>query len=145
MKVLRPETMDPLIPGILLISHGSYAGALMECADQIYGISGNVACLTLETGDSPEIFRDEVKEMIGCLPEGSVILVDIVGGSPYNQVILSMGEERPGPEIVVGMNLPMLVTMLHARKSIKGEALAREGMRSGREGIRRVDLKDFYT
>ena len=75
------------IPGIILLSHGPLASGLLGTMEMVLGTVDNVTALELEEGDHPEKYRMRIAEIAEAMPEKSVFLMDIFGGSPFNQVI----------------------------------------------------------
>lgn len=95
--------------GILIVSHGNLAKAMLECVDMLVGIPEQFAGLGIENGEDPEAFYQKLREKAAELDtgDGIVALVDLYGGTPNNNVArLSM--ER-NIRIITGMNLPMVM------------------------------------
>ncbi|HJC82447.1 MAG TPA: hypothetical protein H9696_04515 [Candidatus Anaerostipes avicola] len=97
------------IPGIILLSHGPLASGLLGTMEMVLGTVDNVTALELEEGDHPEKYRMRIAEIAEAMPEKSVFLMDIFGGSPFNQVIQYFLENGKEIRAVSGMNLGMLL------------------------------------
>src|SRR5699024_11376174 len=71
-------------------------------------------------------------ETIDAFPKGSLILVDLFGGTPCNQVMRYVQEKGQPLEVVGGMNLPMLVNSVIAREEKSGKELDRKSVVKGK-------------
>lgn len=105
------------IPGIILLSHGPLASGLLGTMEMVLGTVENVTALELEEGDHPEEYRKRIAEIAEAMPEKSVFLMDIFGGSPFNQVIQYFLENSKEMRAVSGMNLGMLMAAVNARQN----------------------------
>ena len=121
MKCYKPEKVNKDLPGIILLSHGPFAVSLVDTAKMLFGESENIAAYSLEPGDDIDKYREAFVETINEFPEGSMILVDLFGGTPCNQVMRHIQETEKPLEVVGGMNLPMLVNEVLAREGISGK------------------------
>ena len=113
--IKRAEAKNPDIPGVLCISHGPLAGALIESAEMIAGKFENLASLGLEPSDSQESFKADLEAILGELPEETMVLVDIFGGTPCNVLMRLANEKQKPVYAVAGMNLTMLLDVLNSR------------------------------
>ncbi len=66
--------------------------------------------------------------------DGILAMVDIPGGSPA-RVVGGLTLERPGLELVTGVNLAMVVEALMARQTVTLSELVDLVLRSGRDSI----------
>lgn len=145
MKYYRQEKVNEDLPGIILMSHGPFAVSLVETAQMLFGDSENIAAFSLEPGDDVDAYREAAVEAIECFPEGSLIMVDLFGGTPCNQVMKYIQEKEKPLEVIGGMNLPMLVNAVMARESISGKEFSLDTVENGRTGIFRVDVEGFLS
>ena len=96
MKSFRSENMNPEVPGIILLSHGPFAVSLVETASMLFGDAENIAAYSLEPGDDIDQYRESFVKTLNEFPEGTVIMVDLFGGTPCNQVMRHIQEtEQP--------------------------------------------------
>ena len=126
------------IPGIILLSHGPLASGLLGTMEMVLGTVDNVTALELEEGDHPEKYRMRIAEIAEAMPEKSVFLMDIFGGSPFNQVIqyfLANGKEI---RAVSGMNLGMLIAAVNARQNDDSDMIE-EIAKMGKEAIINIE------
>ncbi|WP_274954911.1 PTS sugar transporter subunit IIA [Anaerostipes butyraticus] len=122
------------IPGIILLSHGPLASGLLGTMEMVLGTVDNVTALELEEGDHPEKYRMRIAEIAEAMPEKSVFLMDIFGGSPFNQVIQYFLENGKEIRAVSGMNLGMLIAAVNARQNDDSDMIE-EIAKMGKEAI----------
>ncbi|WP_241409072.1 MULTISPECIES: PTS sugar transporter subunit IIA [Clostridium] len=97
--------------GIIAISHGSYAKALINSVEMIYGKQEKIRTICLEVDKSIESLKDKIDRTIEELNVDEVLmLVDILGGTPYNAACLFM--DRKNVNIITGMNMPMILEII---------------------------------
>ncbi len=145
MKCYKSGEVRADLPGIILLSHGPFAVSLVDTAKMLFGDSENLAAFSLEPGDDVDKYRETFVETIESFPEGSVIMVDIFGGSPCNQTMRYIQETGKVLEVVSGMNLPMLVNAVMAREELSGKDFSLDAAENGRNGIFRVDVEGFLS
>lgn len=145
MKYYKTEAVNQSLPGILLLSHGPFAVALVDTAKMLFGESENLAAFSLEPGDDIDQYRKAFTEVIDEFPQGSLILVDLFGGTPCNQVMRYIQETGKPLEVVGGMNLPMLVNAVMAREAMSGKDFSLDTVENGKNGIFRVDTEGFLS
>jgi len=121
--------------GILVVSHGRLAEALISSVQFLVGSLKKVKGISIRPRDRKEEVRDRIKKGINELDEGDgvVVLTDILGGTPTN-LILSVLEDK-NVEVVTGVNMPMLLTLLSHRKEGSLRKLGRLAKKSGRRSI----------
>ena len=122
------------IPGIILLSHGPLASGLLGTMEMVLGTVDNVTALELEEGDHPEKYRMRIAEIAEAMPEKSVFLMDIFGGSPFNQVIQYFLENSKEIRAVSGMNLGMLIAAVNARQNNDSDMIE-EIAKMGKEAV----------
>ena len=122
------------IPGIILLSHGPLASGLLGTMEMVLGTVDNVTALELEEGDHPEKYRMRIAEIAEAMPEKSVFLMDIFGGSPFNQVIQYFLENGKEIRAVSGMNLGMLIAAVNARQNNDSDMIE-EITKMGKEAV----------
>ena len=122
------------IPGIILLSHGPLASGLLGTMEMVLGTVENVTALELEEGDHTEEYRKRIAEIAEAMPEKSVFLMDIFGGSPFNQVIQYFLENSKEIRAVSGMNLGMLIAAVNARQNDDSDMIE-EIAKMGKEAI----------
>jgi PTS system mannose-specific IIA component len=102
--------------GVVIITHGSLAGALLSTSELIMGKQEQVAAVAFESGEAVVDLQARIVHAIQEVnkKQGILLLVDLLGGSPYNAAAM-LALQQTGIELVTGVNLPMLFEVLPAR------------------------------
>ena len=103
---------------IVLASHGTFAEGIKMSGQMIFGQQDDVVAVTLMPEMGPDDLRAKLLEAIGGLGDQDQVLflVDLQGGTPWNQISLLLDEEGHENWVAVaGLNLPMLVSAYGAR------------------------------
>jgi len=100
--------------GLLLVSHGTLAQALLETATEIVGPFGSAEALAVSRHHGLEDVESELRSAIDRLENGDgvLILVDMFGSTAANVALKLVGEKKI--EVVTGCNLPMLLKLSSA-------------------------------
>ena len=120
--------------GILVISHGRLAEALISSVQFLVGHLKKVKGISIWPKDRREEIQNKIKKGIHEVDEGDgvIILTDILGGTPTNLSLSIFDDKRI--EVVTGVNLPMLLTLSSYRtgKSLReiGKLVKTSGRRS---------------
>lgn len=98
---------------VILASHGQFAKYAMESAQMIVGKQENFATLSIEYGMDLMDAKKELSEIYSNLNHvnGTVILVDIFGGTPSN-ASSSLLLEKENILLISGVNLGMILELL---------------------------------
>ncbi|MEJ1978552.1 MAG: PTS sugar transporter subunit IIA [Acetobacteraceae bacterium] len=101
--------------GLVLVSHGRLAEELRLALEHVVGPQRNVATVCIGPDDDMEARRADIQASISQVDtgDGVVLLTDMFGGTPSNLAISLMN--RPGVEVIAGVNLPMLVKLAKVR------------------------------
>ncbi|MCM0583387.1 PTS mannose transporter subunit IIAB [Weissella diestrammenae] len=126
----------------IIASHGEFAAGIKMSGQMIFGEQENVQVVTFMPNEGPDDLRkkllDAVEQFDGGLESQVLFLVDLWGGSPFNQANLIVAEHADNMAIISGLNLPMLVEAYGARFSKETAAeiaqylvpVAKEGVKS---------------
>lgn len=100
--------------GLLLVSHGSLARALLETATEIVGPFESGAALAVSRHERLEEVEQHIREAVRRVDQGDgvLILADMFGGTASNVALQLVGRHRI--EVVTGCNLPMLLKLSSA-------------------------------
>lgn len=124
---------------IVLASHGTFAEGIKMSGQMIFGQQDDVVAVTLMPEMGPDDLRAKLLEAIGGLGDQDQVLflVDLQGGTPWNQISLLLDEEGHENWVAVaGLNLPMLVSAYGARMSAETAAdVAKEILPEAKGGI----------
>lgn len=129
--------------GIVVAAHGPLPEALLESAKMILGDTEQVAPLSLMPDDNLEGLVERMESTVEEVNTGGgvLILLDLFGGTPSNAATL-LTQQMEDVHAVSGVNVPMLLETLMARKSINEAAeLAESAANSGSQGIVNLALK----
>lgn len=101
--------------GLVLVTHGRLAEELRAAMEHVVGPQRNVATICIGADDDIESRREQIRDAIGVVDsgDGAILLTDMFGGTPSNLAISMM--ERPGIEVIAGVNLPLLVKLAKIR------------------------------
>ena len=118
--------------GLVLVTHGRLAEEFVTAMVHVVGPQERVATISIGPDDDMETRRADIAAAIAAVDvgRGVIVLTDLFGGTPSNLAISLM--ERGRVEVIAGMNLPMLIRLGSARKSMKvvdAVAAAREAGR----------------
>lgn len=119
MKIsFNRENIAPGLPGIVLLSHGSLAEGMLDTIAVVLGETRNLAALSLEAGDDPEVYREALTAAINAFPAGCAVFVDMFGGTPCNQLFLASLDIVSEFCAFSGMNLPMISEAVSSRETL---------------------------
>lgn len=125
--------------GIILASHGEFAKGIMQSGKMIFGEQANVAAVTLMPSEGPDDLKAKMKDAIASFDNQDEVLflVDLWGGTPFNQANGLFEEHKDKWAIVAGLNLPMLIEAYGARLSMESaQEIASYILTSAKEGIK---------
>jgi len=121
--------------GILVVSHGRLAEALISSVQFLVGNLQKVKGIAIWPKDRKEEVKDRIQKGIGEMDDGDgvVILTDILGGTPTNLSLSLLEDEKV--EVVTGVNMPMLLTVSSYRKGKSLREIGQLVKKSGRRSI----------
>ncbi len=126
---------ESTIPGILILTHGQVGQELIKSAEMIVGPIHNICAVSLMPG-LEQSFLAEVSQLLDCLPDGSILISDVFGGTPAN-ISAALSKEK-AIAAVSGLSLCMLLEALASRESLQGEELAEAVLAAGQQGCRNI-------
>lgn len=125
--------------GIILASHGDFAKGIMQSGSMIFGEQENVQAVTLMPSEGPDDFRTKLQKAISKLDNADEVLflVDLWGGTPFNQSNALFEEHKDKWAIVSGLNLPMLIEAYGARLSMQSaHEIAAYILKPAKDGVK---------
>ncbi len=125
--------------GIILASHGDFAKGILQSGSMIFGEQENVQAVTLMPSEGPDDIKAKMKDAIASFDNQDEILflVDLWGGTPFNQANSLFEEHKDKWAIVAGMNLPMVIEAYGARLSMESaQEIAASIIGSAKEGVK---------
>jgi PTS system mannose-specific IIA component len=104
--------------GLILVTHGRLADQFVEAMEHVVGPQKGIETVCIGPSDDMEKRRSDIADAIGSVDggEGVIILTDLFGGTPSNLAISLLEAGRV--EVIAGINLPMLIRLAGARKSM---------------------------
>lgn len=125
--------------GIILASHGDFANGILQSAQMIFGEQENVKAVTLMPSEGPDDLKEKLKEAIASFDNQDEVLflVDLWGGTPFNQASGLFEEHKEKWAIVAGLNLPMLIEAFASRMTMESaHEIATHILETAKEGIK---------
>lgn len=104
--------------GLILVTHGGLADEFVHAMEHVVGKQEALATICIGPNDDMAVRREEIANAIREVDsgEGAIILTDLFGGTPSNLAISLLETGRI--EVIAGINLPMLIRLAGARKSM---------------------------
>ena len=125
--------------GIILATHGNFATGIQQSASMIFGEQPNVAAVTLQPNEGPDDVRKKMEEAVASFENQDEVLflVDLWGGTPFNQANNLVEQHKDKWAIVAGMNLPMVIEAYASRFSMeKAQDIAAHLVEAGKDGVK---------
>ena len=122
--------------GVIVATHGEFGNILLATLKMILGEIEGLESIALSSEDSMDSFMAKMDKALKAVdPEetGSLVLVDMLGGTPFN-VAVQMAQKRK-VEVVTGVNLPMLIKVSSQRDETDLKFLTSEVQKTTRESI----------
>ena len=124
--------------GIILASHGEFANGIFQSGSMIFGEQADVKPCTLMPSEGPEDVRKKMEDAIASFEnqEEVLFLVDLWGGTPFNQASALLDGHEDKWAIVTGLNLPMLIETYASRMSMEtAHEIATHVLQTAKEGV----------
>ncbi|WP_297281773.1 PTS sugar transporter subunit IIB [uncultured Anaerococcus sp.] len=124
--------------GIILASHGHFAEGIQESAQMIFGEQENFETAILLPSMGPDDLKSDLEAAIDKIDSDQILfLVDLWGGTPFNQASNILEGHEDNWAIVAGMNLPMVIEALSERfTSESSHDIAKAIIGSAKEGVK---------
>ena len=104
--------------GLVLVTHGRLAEEFVVAMEHVVGQQERIEPISIGPDDDMEARRADIAAAIARVDEGRgvIVLSDLFGGTPSNLAISLMEAGRI--EVIAGINLPMLIRLGSARKTM---------------------------
>jgi len=125
---------------IVVAAHGDLAQELVNSAELIAGKQSNLFAVKRASGDSLAQMQDKIDALLKSIndEDGTIILVDMVGGTPCNASAPMC--RTFNTELVAGVNLPMVLSAIFSSKTAQSASdLAHKVIVDGQNSI--IDVK----
>ena len=122
--------------GVVVATHGEFGNQLLSTLKMILGETEGIVSVGLEPEDSMEIFQEKMEKAVRAADPkgtGSLVLVDMLGGTPFNVAIRMLPAAKL--QVVTGVNLPMLIKIASHRDETDLDALTKDVQKATRESI----------
>jgi len=123
--------------GVIVVAHLRLAEELLSVARIITGSQlDNFRTVSINIDDNPDQAREKLLAAVREVntAEGTVILVDMFGGTPSNLSLSLLSKGKI--EIITGVNLPMIIEAASSSPSVGLNQLISMLTASGQRGIR---------
>jgi PTS system mannose-specific IIA component len=121
--------------GLVLVTHGRLAAEFVTAMEHVVGPQKAIEAICIGPDDDMESRRSDIARAVKAVDggDGVILLTDLFGGTPSNLAISLM---EPGRiEVIAGINLPMLIRLEGARKSMKIKAAVSAARNAGKKYI----------
>ena len=121
--------------GLVLVTHGRLAAEFIVAMEHVVGPQQRIEAICIGPEDDMEARRNDIAEATAKVDGGSgvIILTDLFGGTPSNLAISLMKSDSV--EVIAGVNLPMLIRLEGARKTMDVKAAVAAAREAGRKYI----------
>jgi PTS system mannose-specific IIA component len=121
--------------GVLIVSHGGFAEALISSLQFLVGQQQNIRGVSIWPKEREKEIKDRIRQEIAEVNDGDgvVILTDVLGGTATNLSLSFLENEKV--ELVTGVNIPMLLTLSSYRKGKSLREIGKLVKKSGRRSI----------
>ena len=122
---------------LIVATHGKMSEETVNLTKMVLGESEQLDFVTFVPGEGPEDLIKKYQDIIAKYDsEGTLFLVDLFGGSPYNAACRVVAETE-NTDVITGVNVPMLLEVLDAREETNDVAeLVQIAKNSGINGIK---------
>jgi PTS system mannose-specific IIA component len=121
--------------GLVLVTHGRLASEFVVAMEHVVGPQERIAPICIGPDDDMDQRRKDIAKAIAKVDDGSgvIILTDLFGGTPSNLAISLMKSDKI--EVIAGVNLPMLIRLDGARKTMDVRGAVAAAREAGRKYI----------
>jgi PTS system mannose-specific IIA component len=121
--------------GLVLVTHGRLAEEFVVAMEHVVGKQDRIATICIGPEDDMEERRADIAKAIVAVEggRGVILLTDLFGGTPSNLAISLLEAGRV--EVIAGINLPMLIRLGGARKTMKVTEAVAAAREAGRKYI----------
>ncbi|WP_338210234.1 mannose/fructose/sorbose PTS transporter subunit IIA [Lactiplantibacillus paraxiangfangensis] len=124
---------------IIIASHGEFAKGIFQSGSMIFGEQENVQPVTLMPSEGPDDIKAKLEKAIASFDDQDQVLflVDLWGGTPFNQVNGLFEAHKDTWAIVAGLNLPMLIEAYASRLSMNSaHEIATHIIETAKDGVK---------
>jgi mannose PTS system EIIA component len=121
--------------GLVLVTHGRLAAEFVTAMEHVVGPQSQIEAICIGPEDDMEARRNDIAGAVATVDDGGgvIILTDLFGGTPSNLAISLM--KTDSIEVIAGVNLPMLIRLEGARRTMALKAAVAAARDAGRKYI----------
>lgn len=131
---------------IVLVSHGTFAPALLSAAEMIIGNQKNMLCANMPDGMGADAYIESVRRLTEDMngQDQILLLADLAEGSPMTNALMVLGERGLMDNTIAfaGMNLPMVVTAAMLDENMSPEEIENAVLEESHRQIRVMKLQE---
>lgn len=123
--------------GIIVTGHGRFAEGVMSAITLVAGEQEQIRAVNFVKDEGVEVLKHHMMQAIEELESREVLLlVDILGGSPFHVAAGLMAEDMGKTlQVVAGVNMASIVQAVFMRENVPFDQLAAEVSEAGRQGV----------
>ena len=104
---------------LIVATHGKMSEETVNLTKMVLGESEQLDFVTFVPGEGPEDLIKKYQDIIAKYnSEGTLFLVDLFGGSPYNAACRVVAETE-NTDVITGINVPMLLEVLDVTELVQ--------------------------
>lgn len=121
--------------GLVLVTHGRLAAEFVVAMQHVVGPQKQIEAICIGPNDDMDARRAEIGAAIEKVDNGKgvIVLTDLFGGTPSNLAISLLKADEV--EVIAGVNLPMLIRLDSARKTMNVTDAVNAARDAGRKYI----------
>lgn len=121
--------------GLVLVTHGLLAKEFVVAMEHVVGPQEAIAPICIGPDDDMDLRRQDIADAIAAVDtgNGAILLTDLFGGTPSNLAISLMKAGQI--EVIAGVNLPMLIRLEGARRTMNVRDAVAAAREAGRKYI----------
>lgn len=121
--------------GLVLVTHGLLAKEFVVAMEHVVGPQEAIEPICIGPDDDMDLRRKDIAHAIAEVDRGNgvILLTDLFGGTPSNLAISLM--KTGHIEVIAGVNLPMLIRLEGARRTMKVKDAVAAAREAGRKYI----------
>jgi len=121
--------------GLVLVTHGGLATEFRVAMEHVVGPQEAIETVCIGPDDDMEARRADIAAAVQRVDDGTgvILLTDLFGGTPSNLAISLLDAGRI--EVIAGVNLPMLIRLESARRTMSVTEAVAAAREAGRKYI----------
>ncbi len=123
--------------GIIIAGHGRFAGGMVSAVELVAGVPKHLEIVEFCKGQDTDELKRNMSQAIKTLDTKDIlIMVDILGGSPFNVVTQLLTEEtEKNMKVIAGVNMAAVIHAVFSREMVPFEELTNQVLAAGKEGL----------